>query len=178
MTIIYQRILVPVDGSETSQCGLREAIRLAKAGGGQLRLFHLFDDLSIAMAMDAYAGQPGDWLNTMREAGARVLEDASNAAVAAGVQAEGVLHEGVNTRLADAVAAEAAKWPADLIVLGTHGRRGVGRLLLGSGAESILRSAPIPILVVRSNAAAAQPEEKADAPRRHVSLPTGALKIE
>ena len=66
---IYQRILVPIDGSETAQRGLQEAIRLAKAGGGQLRLFHVIDDLSFALAMDAYAGQQGDWLATMREAG-------------------------------------------------------------------------------------------------------------
>ncbi|MBS0344067.1 MAG: universal stress protein [Proteobacteria bacterium] len=176
---MYQRILVPIDGSETARCGLQEAIRLAKAGGGQLCLFHVIDDLSFALAMDAYAGQQGDWLNTMREAGARLLDEAKGTAAAAGVKAEGVLYERVSTRLADAVAAEAAKWKADLIVLGTHGRRGVGRLLLGSGAESVLRSAPIPVLVVRAKATDAQPaEEAAEAPRVHVSLVTGALKIE
>lgn len=175
---IYQRILVPVDGSETAQCGLREAIRLAKAGGGQLRLLHVVDDLSFALAMDAYAGQQGDWLNTLREAGARLLKEAKDSAAAAGVKADGVLHETVGTRLADAVAAEAAKWQADLIVLGTHGRRGVGRLLLGSGAESVLRSAAIPVLVVRSLAPAAQPEEPVEAPHTRVSVVTGALKIE
>ena len=175
---IYQRILVPIDGSETAQCGLQEAIRLAKAGGGQLRLFHVIDDLSFALAMDAYAGQQGDWLATMREAGTRLVNDAKSAAAAAGVKAEGVLYESASTRLADAVAAEAAKWQADLIVLGTHGRRGVGRLLLGSGAESVLRSAPIPVLVVRSQAPAAQPEEDTQPERTHVSVVTGALKIE
>lgn len=178
MTDLYQRILVPIDGSETSQCGLQEAIRLAKAGGGQLRLFHVIDDLSFALAMDAYSGQQADWLTTMREAGAQLVNDAKNSAAAAGVNAEGVLHESVGTRLADAVAAEAAKWPADLIVLGTHGRRGVDRLLLGSGAEDVLRSAPTPVLVVRAKATAKQPQEKADAPHTHVSVVTGALKIE
>ena len=153
---IYQRILVPIDGSETGQPGLQEAIRLAKAGGGELRLFHVIDDLSFALAMDAYAGQQGDLLNTMREAGARLINEAKSSASAAGVKAEGVVHEGVGTRLADAVAGQASKWPADLIVLGTHGRRGVGRLLLGSGAESVLRDAPVPVLVVRSQAPAAQ----------------------
>ncbi len=175
---IYQRILVPIDGSETAQRGLQEAIRLAKAGGGQLRLFHVIDDLSFALAMDAYAGQQGDWLATMREAGARVLSDAKSAAAAAGVPAEGVLHETAGTRLADAVAGEAAKWQADLIVLGTHGRRGVGRVLLGSGAESVLRSAPIPVLVVRSQAPAKQAQAEAQAANPHVSVVTGALKIE
>jgi nucleotide-binding universal stress UspA family protein len=175
---IYQRILVPIDGSETAQCGLQEAIRLAKAGGGQLRLFHVIDDLSFALAMDAYAGQQGNWLATMREAGARLVNDAKSAAAAAGVTAEGVLHETAGTRLADAVAAEAVRWKADLIVLGTHGRRGVGRVLLGSGAESVLRSAPIPVLVVRAQAPATQPDDGAEAAPTRVSVVTGALKIE
>lgn len=175
---IYQRILVPIDGSETAQRGLEEAIRLARVDGGTLRVFHVIDDLSFALAMDAYAGQPGDWLNTMREAGARLLNEAKATAAAAGVKAEAVLHESVNARLADAVATEAANWSADLIVLGTHGRRGMGRLLLGSGAESVLRSAPIPVLVVRSHAAAQQQEKASAEPTTHVSIATGALKIE
>ena len=161
---IYQRILVPIDGSETARRGLDEAIRIARVDGGTLRLFHVIDDLSFALAMDAYAGQPGDWLSSMREGGARLLNDAKSSAAAAGVKAEAVLHEGVNARLADAVAAEAASWPADLVVLGTHGRRGVGRLLLGSGAESVLRSASIPVLVVRSQAPAAPQEKQGSKP--------------
>lgn len=175
---IYQRILVPIDGSETAQCGLQEAIRLAQVDGGTLRLFHVIDDLSFALAMDAYAGQPGEWLNTMREAGARLINQAKSTAAAAGVKAEGVLHEGINARLADAVAAEATRWPADLIVLGTHGRRGVGRLLLGSGAESVLRSAPVPVLVVRSHAPVPQQEKQAPETAGRVSVATAALKIE
>jgi nucleotide-binding universal stress UspA family protein len=47
---------------------------------------------------------------------------------------------------------EVAEWPADLIVLGTHGRRGVGRMLLGSDAEQVLRTATVPVLLVRSGA--------------------------
>ena len=52
-------------------------------------------------------------------------------------------------RLGHTVADEAANWGADLIVLGTHGRRGLGRVLLGSGAEQIIRMAPVPSLIVR-----------------------------
>ncbi|WP_331713029.1 universal stress protein [Variovorax sp. HW608] len=76
---------------------------------------------------------------------------------------------------------EAASWPADLIVLGTHGRRGAKRLFLGSSAEQILRIAPVPILLVR---AIEQPTEgektEAEAGRKplRVTLPSGALAIE
>ena len=55
------------------------------------------------------------------------------------------------------VADEARRWNADLIVVGTHGRRGVGRMLLGSGAEQVIRMAPVPVLVIRSEGAAAKP---------------------
>ncbi len=65
MSAIYQRILVPLDGSETSQLGLQEAIRVAQTTQGELRLFHVIDDLSFALAMDAYAGQTGDWLRVL-----------------------------------------------------------------------------------------------------------------
>ena len=52
--------------------------------------------------------------------------------------------------MGETVANAARLWNADLIVVGTHGRRGVGRMLLGSGAEQIVRLAPVPVLVVRS----------------------------
>jgi len=177
MSAIYQRILVPLDGSETSKLGLQEAIRVAKLTQGELRLFHVVDDLSLALAMDAYGGQSGDWLRTLREAGVKLLEDGRRIVQEAGVKVEVALHENFNTGLPDAVAGEARRWPADLIVLGTHGRRGMGRLMLGSGAENILRSAPVPVLLVRpSEPPAAQKAAATDT--QHVSLPATALTIE
>jgi nucleotide-binding universal stress UspA family protein len=174
---IYQRILVPIDGSDTARLGLAEAIRLAKLSGGRLRVFHVIDDLSFALAMDAYAGHPGDWLHALREEGTRLLEDAERAAAAAGVKVDAVLHESFNGKVADVIAAEACKWPADLIVVGTHGRRGIGRLVLGSGAESILRSAPVPVLLVRAPESAQRLDEAPETAGR-VSVVTGALAIE
>jgi nucleotide-binding universal stress UspA family protein len=61
---MYQKILVPIDGSSTSRAGLREAIRLAQLSGGRLRLVHVIDELSFALVMDAYGGYTGDWLGT------------------------------------------------------------------------------------------------------------------
>jgi nucleotide-binding universal stress UspA family protein len=173
---MYQRILVPVDGSPTSRRGVEEAIRLAKLTQGRLRLFHVIDELSFALAMDAYSGYAGDWLNVLRENGKRMLDEAGATAQAAGVEAEVVLCDSFSGSVHALVNAEAAKWPADLIVLGTHGRRGVGRVVMGSSAEQILRYAPVPVLLVRAPEIESK-TEPAQAPTR-VSLPTGALAFE
>ena len=175
---MYQRILVPFDGSDTSTRGLDEAIGLAQLTHGRLRVFHAIDEMSFALAMDAYAGYRGDWLDTLREQGATMLAAAKAKAEAAGVQVETVLLDGFNTRVADLVAREATTWHADLIVVGTHGRRGIGRLVLGSAAEHILRIAPVPVLLVRAPEKV-EPAATDDAPASiRVSLPSAALSIE
>lgn len=61
------------------------------------------------------------------------------------------LIDDLGPRLGESVARVAREWKADLIVLGTHGRRGFNRLLLGSGAEQVIRLAPVPVMVVRPN---------------------------
>ena len=166
---MYQRILVPVDGSSTSSHGLGEAIRLAKVTAGCLRLIHVIDELSFALAMDAYSGRTGDWLDELRAAAARLLEEGKARAAAEGVQADSVLCDNFRGAVPDRVTAEAASWPADLIVLGTHGRRGLGRMVMGSSAEQILRSASVPVLLVRA------PESHAKAEAARFTMPGGAV---
>jgi hypothetical protein len=75
------------------------------------------------------------------------------------------------------VTAEANKWPADLIVIGTHGRRGVGRLVLGSSAEHILRFAPVPVLLVRAQESTSK-SEHASSTTTPMSLRSGSLAME
>lgn len=147
---MYQKILVPIDGSDTSKLGLEESIRLAKSTGGRLRLIHVIDDLSLALAMDGYSGHPGEWLNELRAEGARILQDAADVALQSGVIVDTKLKEHFKGTVSELVIAEAQGWSADLIVIGTHGRRGLGRIVLGSSAESILRNSPIPVLLIRS----------------------------
>jgi len=91
----------------------------------------------------------------MRRTGQDLLQDGKARAEKAGVRADTVLLEGMKTRLCDAIAEQASAWGAELIVIGTHGRRGVGRMLLGSDAEQIVRTAPVPVLLVRAPQAAA-----------------------
>ena len=150
---MYQRILVPVDGSEPSARGLTEAIAQAKLTGGRLRLMHIVDELSLAVAATGYVGYSGELIPLLREGGQKILDAAKARAEAAGVAAETVLRDSFAARVCDLVVAEAKDWPADLIVIGTHGRRGAGRLFMGSDAEQILRMAPVPVLLVRQGTA-------------------------
>jgi len=172
---MYQRILVPIDGSFTSDRGLREAIDIARLTQGRLRLMHVIDELSAARARSAYSGYATDWLDEVRKNGTKLLENASAIAQSEGVDTDILLHDSFSTRLSDAVIHEATAWQADLIVVGTHGRRGVGRFLMGSGAESILRNADIPVLLVRATDPPAPAVKEKPV---HVSLAAGALSIE
>ena len=143
----YQRILVPVDGSATALQALATAIEFASSAGGRLLAVHAMEELAFVAGMD-YSGQ---LITVAREAGEKSLQEAAQRARDAGVDAETRLLEHTANRLGDSIAQCAREWKADLIVVGTHGRRGIGRILLGSGAEQIIRLAPVPVLVIRAS---------------------------
>ena len=147
---MYQRILVPIDGSPTSRRGLDEALRLAKLCGARVRLVHIVDQLKYVTGFETFAAYNSDLLPLMEEAGEHVLQAGREAATSAGIDVETLLFTSPIGRVCDMVVEQARTWKADLIVIGSHGRRGVGRLLLGSDAEQILRLAPVPVLLVRS----------------------------
>ncbi|SEI46675.1 MULTISPECIES: universal stress protein [unclassified Achromobacter] len=147
---MYERILVPIDGSDTSQFGLQEAIRVAKLAHARIRLIHVIDELSFALTVDAYSYHAGELLDLMRKNGAKLVETAQNTVRAQGIEADTALYENLDRTVQQRVLDEAAAWKADLIVIGTHGRRGARRLVLGSSAEGILRGATVPVLLVRS----------------------------
>lgn len=143
---MYKRILVPVDGSETSSKAVVAALQMARENGGRVRLVHVLDELAYLSGYEI----GGDLLKVARDYALKVLDDALAMAQSAGVPADTKLVEAPGARLGEVVADEARSWEADLIVTGTHGRRGVGRVLLGSGAEQVLRLAPVPVLAVRA----------------------------
>jgi nucleotide-binding universal stress UspA family protein len=145
---MYRRILVPVDGSKTAALGLREAIGLAKNQRAKLRLVYVVDKMAIIGVVEAGL-DPGPVLARMARSGRRLLEQARLSAKKLGVDSETALREPVVKRVADTILSEAKKWRADLIVMGTHGRRGVRRMVLGSDAEQIMRQAEVPVLLVR-----------------------------
>ena len=153
---MYQRILVPIDGSPTSDKGLDEAIKLSKLTGASLRLIHVLDPLTFATGFEPYAVYAGDLIPRMEEVGNQVLQQGKERAQAAGVKADSLLFDGLAARVSETVIQQAKDWGADLIVIGTHGRRGVGRFVMGSDAEQIVRLAPVPVLLVRAPEAKAQ----------------------
>lgn len=148
----YNRILVPVDGSATSKAGLREAIALAKGQGASLQLVHVADQHYIAlMGMESSASGMSQMMEGVKRAGRGILKSAQAMADKAGVKASSVLLETLTGPAADLIVKQAKKSGADLIVLGTHGRRGVRRLLMGSDAEQVVRNSPVPVMLVRSS---------------------------
>ena len=146
---MYTRILVAVDGSETSNKALTAALEMASYSNGMsvIRLVHVLDEMAFVTGLDPYAGNPYPF---MREAGEKILAAALAIVQSAGVQADTVLIDHLGAHLAETVAQQATTWNATLIVVGTHGRRGMGRLIMGSGAEQIIRLASKPVLVIRS----------------------------
>ena len=146
----YKRILVAVDGSPASNKGLREALRLAKAERASVCIVHVVDEFPAFAAMDGLGAAPAvDLVPSLREGGKRILARAKAVAAKAGVPARTVLQERIGGPAADRIVREARKQRADLIVLGTHGRRGMRRMVLGSDAEQVVRAAGVPVLLVR-----------------------------
>ncbi|WON73156.1 universal stress protein [Nitrosospira sp. Is2] len=146
---MYQRILVPIDGSPTSQRAFEEALGLAgQAGQGtQLELLHvveiiLFPDSEIYFN---YA----ELQKIMRSSGEKILAEAEKMVRQAGVAVQKRLLQADGERIANVIVEEARRWPADLIVIGTHGRSGFSRILFGSVAEGVVHTADVPVLLIR-----------------------------
>ena len=149
---MFKNILIPVDGSEPSDHALRTAISLAKEVGARLRLVHVVDNSAFVTGYDPSGGAGSQLYSALRDSALQILQQGTAKAQAEGVQADHVLVDQVGVRLGEAVAQAATQFGADLIVVGTHGRRGPSRLLLGSGAEHVIRVAPVPVLVTREPA--------------------------
>jgi nucleotide-binding universal stress UspA family protein len=146
---MYQRILVPIDGSSTSKAGLAEATKLAKLTGGRIRLLHVVDPLPITAEGGEFgAALTVDDLRALKGVGEAVLQEARTMVEKNAIEVDDILLDSTEGRLADRVLEQAEAWRADLLVLGTHGRRGVRRMLLGSDAEQIVRTVNLPALLV------------------------------
>lgn len=145
---MYQRILVPMDGSNTAQQALQEAVKLAQCLSAQLRLLYVVDELNY-IDPDSYVNIV-ELRNIHQQAGERVLAAGYELAQQAGISVETHLLETLIDSVENSIDAEALHWEADLMVLGTHGRSGLNRLLFGSVAENVVRHSPVPVLLVRS----------------------------
>lgn len=146
---MYKKILVPVDGSHTSTRGLQEAVRLAKDQHARVRLMHVVDEWSVIQSAGMDGGGAGDILDALEESGKNALRNAQTLADRHGVKAEAVMYRNLSGRVADFIVKEARTWNADLIVMGTHGRRGISHALLGSDAEAVVKLSGVPVMLVR-----------------------------
>jgi len=148
---MIQRILVPLDGSDTEHRVMGQAIEMARAHRAKLVLLHVVTDYPMMVEMASVAS-----IDTMRRSlrhyGEQVLADATRFCTENDVQVQSVLREVPNARAADAIVDEVQRSSCDMIVLGTHGRSGLTRLVLGSDAQLVLKTSPVPVLVVRMSA--------------------------
>ena len=149
---MFDRILVPIDGSETSAKALLQAMALAELTHGRIRLIHVIGDVLSALGGEAAMVCSDEIYTAVTAAGNRVLADAAAVVETRRIPVDAVLCEPSAARLSEEIEAAAKSWGANLIVIGSHGRRGVHRLLLGSDAEQIMRVAPVPVLLVRDGA--------------------------
>ena len=146
---MYERILVPLDGSEPSRRALAEAIKLGRVCRSTLVLLHVVEYVPVMVEM----GSAGAWevlRDDMRRHGQAVLDAGHREAVGAGLAAEAHLHDTGVARVCDVIVEQARERRCDLIVMGTHGRRGLSRALIGSDAELVIRQGPVPVLLVRA----------------------------
>jgi nucleotide-binding universal stress UspA family protein len=146
---MYKQILIALDGSSTSERVLNEAVKMARLTGGKIQAVYVVDKTPLF----SYAGyyDPIALVDALRKDGRTTLQKAEAACREAGVacDAELVETERLNEDVATALQHCAERLGADLVILGTHGRRGVRRIVLGSVAERFVRFAQCPVLLVR-----------------------------
>jgi nucleotide-binding universal stress UspA family protein len=145
MPFPYRKILCPVDFDETSAQALKEAVAIAAPGGGTVCLLHVVQINPLAAQGAAEGLSAGELYDTQVEFARRQLEQMVKELPA------GLKHE-LATEIgepADIIVAEEKNLGADLVVMATHGRRGLKRLVLGSVAERVVRESSVPVLTIR-----------------------------
>ena len=143
---MYRRILIPMDGSACSQLALDHGVRLAKEQQAEVRIVHVLD-LQPLHESEMLDVEP--IADAWRRAAEGVVARAAEAAARSGIRAERAILEALRQRVADVIVEESKRWQADLIVIGTHGRRGLPHVLLGSAAEGVVRTTTVPVLLIR-----------------------------
>ncbi|MFL9891265.1 universal stress protein [Paraburkholderia sp. RL17-381-BIF-C] len=148
---MYTRILVAVDGSNTSRRAFEAALALAKSNGAILRPFYVVENTPLYFEAPGY--DPSVLRNRLVEEGKELGAEFARTMIEHGVKGELVVGEASSLDdVATVVLKAAAHFKADLLVMGTHGRRGFQRLILGSVAERCVRQASLPVLLVPSAA--------------------------
>ena len=146
----YRRLLLPFEDGPASRRALQEAVALAGRCGATLEILALFEPARHLSGFEPAPYAVGEVLPRARARLAGALDAAARMAAAAGVATDVRMLEGEAIDLPAIVARQARETGADLVVMGTRGRDGLDRFLLGSVAEGILRRSPVPVLLVRA----------------------------
>ncbi|SAK91425.1 UspA domain-containing protein [Caballeronia hypogeia] len=153
---MYSRILAPIDGSVTSAHAFDEAVKLARANGAMLQPLYIVDLHPVAF--DAGAAFYPDLRSALIEEGRRLTAEAAERMAREGVKGKPRISEVemAGDDVAERIELCAEDFGADLVVMGTHGKRGWRRLVLGSVAEHFMRRARCPVLLVPGREAEAR----------------------
>jgi nucleotide-binding universal stress UspA family protein len=151
---MFGNILVAVDGSPAANRGLKLAVALAREQKATLHVVHVAGEARVPMGDEVALYLPKEFLKGVAEAqgeaGRKLLAKAEALGRKQSITLKPVLAKLAGRTVAEAILREAGKLRADLIVLGTHGRRGLSRLVTGSDAEAVLRQSTVPVLLVRT----------------------------
>ncbi len=149
---MYKKIMLAIDGSEISHSLVKEIVKLTKNEDVHLRIIHVLDNSFVY-----YGGEDFDYLSFIdacRKEGQNILDKFEKEISShSSIKVETFLLElePFQKRVSEVIVEAAKEWPADLLVIGTHGRRGFSRLFLGSVADNITRISTTPILLIHGN---------------------------
>lgn len=143
---MVERVLLATDGSDAADAVVEEGVRIAAALEAELHVLHVVDTRTPMMAPEAMAVDWAEVIAGSEKRGRSAVDRALGTARAAGLEAEGAVVRA--DRIHQAILDHAHEIEATLLVLGTHGRSGLSRMLLGSVAERVLRMSDLPVVVV------------------------------
>lgn len=147
--MFYKNIILAIDGSDVSNAAVEEIIKRTKGEDINLRLIYVIDESYL------YNAGPIDYpkfISLLREDGQNILDNAKRMIESqTSLKVDMSLFElkPLQGRIAELIVEAANKWPADLIIIGSHGRKGMSRIFLGSVAENVIRIASTPVLIIR-----------------------------
>jgi len=140
---IYKKIILAVDGSEVSRKALKHAVELTKQNNGMLIAIHIIPSMNL---MDIEAFKPGSLRKVLHQEGEKILSEVKELAKKEGVKVQTRIEAGVPFEKICEITRDS---DGDLIVMGSHGKTGIQKLLMGSVTERVIGYAPCPVLVVR-----------------------------
>jgi nucleotide-binding universal stress UspA family protein len=144
---MYKRILVPTDGSEITDKAVKSAIAMAKLTGAEVFALAVKEPFPYSAISEMQPVPPQEFLDAQERVAAARVKAVADAAVAAGVKCQGHSVEGLHPW--EAILDHGKAQGCDLVVMASHGRRGMSALLLGSETQKVLTHSTIPVLVVR-----------------------------